>query len=715
MNENATVTAASAGEHIPGPVAPREVPRRRAAGIQWIRGVALMLLAVYAVCSLTGVGATLRSGPSAHLITGALLAAAAGICLARAALVPAQRAAWLVVGLGFSSWGAGEILFGVHPAGSGAPFSTANILSLAFYPAACLALALMLRAQITTFLTTLWLDGLAGALSVSALVAAFVFPPVLATTRGDALTVFGAISYPLADLLLVAFALFALAMTGWRPGGVLSGACVAFILIAVVDAFSLWSSATNNSPHTELDWLWPAAALGLAEVAWRARPATPKLSSTSLRLLVFPVVVSLSALGLLLSGLLTELHSAGYELATSSLLLIVVRLALTVLENLQIAEASRREAMTDGLTGLGNRRKLMIDVDVALEADRQATALVLFDLDGFKSYNDTFGHPAGDALLARMGRALSQAVEGCGTAYRPGGDEFCALLPTASEDLPGHIAATVKALSERGAGFSVSPSYGSVIIPAEASDVTLALQLADKRLYEQKGDRRRTRDGSQVRDVLMQTLHERRPDLDEHLGGVASLANAVATRFALSPEQVDEVTRAAELHDIGKMAVPDAVLEKPASLDEREREMIRQHTVVGERILAVAPALRSIGRLVRFSHERWDGSGYPDGLAGEEIPLGARIIAVCDAFDAMTSDRPYQRAVSLDEALSELRACAGSQFDPRVVETFCEEAEAIFRELEREHGHSSSDRGLDTLVLRVPDGEHSTSDAHTEG
>jgi diguanylate cyclase (GGDEF)-like protein len=430
-----------------------------------------------------------------------------------------------------------------------------------------------------------------------------------------------------------------------------------------------------------------------------------RVSGTSLRLLMFPVVVSLTALGLLLSGLVQELHMAGYELATASLFLIVVRLALTVLENLQIADASKREALTDALTGLGNRRRLMVDVEGALaRGDDTPTVLVLYDLDGFKGYNDTFGHPAGDALLARLGRGLAESVIGSGTAYRPGGDEFCALLQIDSRRLPGKIADTVEALSERGRGFAVTPSYGSVVVPDEARDVTLALQLADKRLYEQKGDRRRARDGAQVRDVLMQALRERRPDLDEHIGGVASLAHAVARRFELTTEQVDEVTKAAELHDIGKMAVPDAILEKPASLDAREREMIKQHTVVGERILAVAPALRKIGKLVRYSHERWDGSGYPDQLKGDEIPLGARIIAVCDAFDAMTTDRPYQPAIPLGEALDELRRCAGTQFDPHVVEVFCQEAEAVLRDVEgRDDEPDLVDAGLDELVLRIPE------------
>jgi putative nucleotidyltransferase with HDIG domain len=207
--------------------------------------------------------------------------------------------------------------------------------------------------------------------------------------------------------------------------------------------------------------------------------------------------------------------------------------------------------------------------------------------------------------------------------------------------------------------------------------VSAAFQLADQRLYSQKGERRRAREGEQVRDALIQALRERRPDLDEHLGGVARLAHAVARRLGMNPTEVDEVTRAAELHDIGKMAVPDAILEKPAGLDEAETELIRQHTIIGERILAVSPALRRVGSLVRHSHERYDGHGYPDGLVAEEIPLGSRIIAACDAFDAMTTDRPYQPAVPVSEALAELRRCAGGQFDPLVVHAFCAEAESL--------------------------------------
>jgi two-component system, cell cycle response regulator len=131
------------------------------------------------------------------------------------------------------------------------------------------------------------------------------------------------------------------------------------------------------------------------------------------------------------------------------------------------------------------------------------------------------------------------------------------------------------------------------------------------------------------------------------------------------------VARAAELHDLGKIGIPDEILDKPGPLDEVEWSFMRRHTTIGERILMAAPALRLVARLVRSSHERWDGRGYPDGLAGERIPLGARVVCVCDAFHAMTSDRSSRRAMSRSDALAELRRCAGTQFDPAVVDAFC--------------------------------------------
>jgi two-component system, cell cycle response regulator len=174
----------------------------------------------------------------------------------------------------------------------------------------------------------------------------------------------------------------------------------------------------------------------------------------------------------------------------------------------------------------------------------------------------------------------------------------------------------------------------------------------------------------QTRDALLQALKEREPGVRDRAVDVSALAVGVAGRLELDPAAIAAVARAAELHDIGKMAVPDAILGKNGALDADEWRVVRQHTIVGERILAVAPALRQIGLLVRYSHERWDGTGYPDNLVGDEIPLGARIIAVCDAFDAMISARPYAPPRTVDDALAELRRCAGTQFDPGVVAAF---------------------------------------------
>jgi diguanylate cyclase (GGDEF)-like protein len=335
-------------------------------------------------------------------------------------------------------------------------------------------------------------------------------------------------------------------------------------------------------------------------------------------------------------------------------------------------QAIREQAMTDPLTGLGNRRRLAADLRAAFEQHVDATRpslLLLFDLDGFKAYNDTFGHLAGDELLARLGERLRRAVDGVGRAYRLGGDEFCAHLDLVGVDSDELISAAAAALTETGPEFAIGASLGVVVLPREADDPSRALRLADERMYANKR-RRSTGAGCQASEVLLRAMRAKQPELDQHADHVAELAARVARRLAVSGEALDEVCRAAQLHDIGKVGIPDAILNKRSGLTDGEWEFVRNHTVLGERILHGAPALRPIARLVRASHERWDGSGYPDRLRGEEIPLGARIVSVCDAYEAMTTDRTYRAAVPHEVACEELRRCAGAQFDPDVVEAF---------------------------------------------
>jgi two-component system cell cycle response regulator len=294
--------------------------------------------------------------------------------------------------------------------------------------------------------------------------------------------------------------------------------------------------------------------------------------------------------------------------------------------------------------------------------------LTMFDLNGFKNYNDTFGHLAGDALLVRLGAALSERVAALGgRAYRPGGDEFCVIAGAARQHAIEQAACS--ALSEHGEGFSISTAFGSVVIPQDTGDVTEALRKADQAMYAQKHSGRATA-GRQSSDVLMRALAERHPDLGEHHNGVAELVEAIGKRVGIDGEQLAQLRHAASLHDIGKVAIPDTIITKPEPLTDEEWAFMRRHTLIGERILAAAPALGAAARLVRSSHEAWDGTGYPDALADVEIPLGARIIAVCDSFDAMISARPYAPAKTIDEAVAELRRCAGTQFDPEIIAVF---------------------------------------------
>jgi diguanylate cyclase (GGDEF)-like protein len=341
-------------------------------------------------------------------------------------------------------------------------------------------------------------------------------------------------------------------------------------------------------------------------------------------------------------------------------------------ENERLLAASREEADTDALTALPNRRALMRDLESQLASaseERQLT-LALFDLDGFKQYNDAFGHPAGDALLARLGGKLHEAVEGFGRAYRMGGDEFCTLVavdPNRGVEFAGRAAS---ALSEKGEGFDVGCSYGVASFPRDASTAADALSVADQRMYQRKAGRASA--SRQSTDVLLKTLNERNPGLGAHTGVVAQLAKMTALGLGLDEHEVKRIELAGELHDIGKVAIPETILNKPGPLDEEEWEFMRRHTLIGQRILIAAPSLAHVGDLVRSSHERYDGGGYPDQLAAEDIPLGASIISVCDAFDAMTSARPYGDAISVSAAVAELRRCSGSQFHPRVVRVFCD-------------------------------------------
>jgi two-component system, cell cycle response regulator len=614
-----------------------------------------------------------------------LLVAASLTCLARGLLVRDERFPWLLLGTALSLWTAGDLYYHFFLGGQAeVPIpSVADGFYLAFYPVSYIALALLLRTRMRGFRGHLWLDGVIASLAVAALGAAVVFDEVLSTTGGSALVVATNLAYPLADLLLLALVVALFGLTGWRFDATWALVALGFAVFALADSAYLYETAAGTYVEGgPLDVGWPAALVLIACSAWQPLRRLEGVRAESWQALTLPTIFASLALTLLVYDHFVRINSVALALATATLAAIIVRAVLTFRERVQLLAASREEAMTDALTGLGNRRRFIMELEreLVFSDETDPTALVVFDLDGFKAYNDAFGHAAGDTLLNRVAGRLAGAIDGYGTAYRLGGDEFCILARAAT--LAGGVVLerAADALTEEGEGFAVRCSYGSVVIPDEATALTEALRIADDRMYMHK---QRNRPGAERQsvDVLVSVLQERDSLLAHHLADVADLAEAVSRRLDVPATQLQTIRQAAELHDVGKLAIPEEILSKPGPLSDDEWEFVRRHTLIGERILASAPALRGAAELVRSSHERWDGDGYPDKLRAGEIPLGARIIAVCDAFDAMTSQRPYATSLSRQEAIRELVRCSGTQFDPAVVEAFADVQASLIAEL----------------------------------
>jgi two-component system, cell cycle response regulator len=633
----------------------------------------LTATAIYAVEALLVTQGRLDTFFDTRVYNGLLIAASAA-CLARGVLVRAERLPWLLLGTALALWTTGDLYYYFFLSGEATvPIpSVSDPFYLAFYPVSYVALALLLRARMEGFRGNLWLDGMIASLAVAALGAAVVFGEVLQTTGGGALMVATNLAYPLADLLLLSLVVAMFGLTGWRFDATWALVALGFGVFAIADSVYLYETAVGTYVEGgPLDVGWPAALVLIACSAWQPARRLQGVRAESWQALTLPTIFASIALTLLVYDHFVRINTVALALSTATLAAIIVRTVLTFRERVQLLATSREEALSDALTGLANRRRFVVDLEqeLARSDTGSSTALVVFDLDGFKAYNDSFGHAAGDTLLSRVAGRLAAAMEGCGTAYRLGGDEFCVLAPAQFVGLGSVIERAADALTEEGEGFAVSCSYGAVSMPSEASDLTEALRIADDRMYLHKQRNRPSAERQSI-DVLLSVLQERDSLLAHHLADVADLAEAVSRRLDVPAAQLQTIRQAAELHDVGKLAIPEEILLKTSPLTDDEWEFVRRHTLIGERILASAPALRAAAEIVRSSHERWDGEGYPDKLSGGQIPLGARVIAVCDAFDAMTSVRPYAPALTRGAAIRELVRCSGTQFDPEVVEAF---------------------------------------------
>jgi two-component system cell cycle response regulator len=468
-----------------------EVPDRIRCRLRWGAVLCLAALGLYAIEPVLGLGVLVEDW-----LNNSLVLAATAACLLRAALVAEERAAWLAFGLGLGAWAVGDLYFTLVEANLASPPAPAfsELCSLAFYPASYIGLFLLVRHRLREFPRSLWLDGLIGALAAAAAGAAVLLDPLIGHTGGSAAVGAIDLAYPLADILLLGFAIGLPALTGWRVRGPWLLIAGALTLIAVSDGLFLYSTLTEISIEgTVLDPLWPASLLLLAYASWRPVRVMQTAQLEGLRVLAMPALFAALALTLLVYARTGGLNDVALGLATAALAAAIARMVLTLSEYLNVVRTARHDALTDAVTGLGNRRKLFADLEweLRLRSGDSPLFLVLMDLDRFKSYNDTYGHPAGDLLLARVGESLGAVAGPHGSAYRLGGDEFCALIDArcSPETIVGSVRATVSA---REGEARLGASYGAVVLPDEARDPTAALQLADERLYQHKRKRPRT-------------------------------------------------------------------------------------------------------------------------------------------------------------------------------------------------------------------------------
>ncbi|MGI8460420.1 MAG: bifunctional diguanylate cyclase/phosphohydrolase [Solirubrobacterales bacterium] len=327
------------------------------------------------------------------------------------------------------------------------------------------------------------------------------------------------------------------------------------------------------------------------------------------------------------------------------------------------------------------RAQLELDVRRA-QRYRRPLSIALIDIDGFKTINADSGYAAGDALLIAVGAAIEHSTRAHDLACRTGGDEFAVLLAeTASGEACAAMERLLRDLEDvsfgdvRGVSASVGVADLSVAVTPEGLLAAAREGLEAARVAG--GGRAAECPGAIESDLvtpgqtdvvaaLVSALQERDRYTGDHSESVVVVAGRVAESLAIAPAEVERIRTAALLHDIGKVGVPDQILHKPGPLEKDEWQVMREHPAIGERILRAIPGMGQVAKMVRHEHERWDGSGYPDGLVGAEIPIGSRIILACDAYHAMTSNRPYRQAINHTDAVGELTRHAGSQFDPDV-------------------------------------------------
>ena len=408
-----------------------------------------------------------------------------------------------------------------------------------------------------------------------------------------------------------------------------------------------------------------------------------------------PLITKDEGIGSLVIG--SRLPSA-YTPAQVNLLERLASQISTSVANSQLYARAEQRSRIDELTGLYNRRHF--DETLKHEVDRHSRygsmiSLAFLDLDGFKEYNDNLGHLAGDKLLSKIGHLVKVSVRNIDMAFRYGGDEFAIIMPHTSAENSYSVAERIRnAITTENSDKQVlvSASFGIASWPSDGLSTNHLINAADKALYHAKrtgGNRtclvsqmlplateiheKTSASEKETLDViyaLASTIEARDTYTYGHSQKVQGYAVALAEFLTLPAENVAAISHAALLHDIGKIGIYDEILNKEGKLDASEWELIKMHPQLSRTIVAHVSSLTPCLQAIHQHHERWDGKGYPNGLKGESISLEGRILAIADAFDAMTSKRPYRAPMSSKEAVQELKRCSGTQFDPALVEAF---------------------------------------------
>jgi two-component system cell cycle response regulator len=417
-------------------------------------------------------------------------------CFLRASRGGPERAAWIAIGASIIAWAGGEIWWTLYIEGNpDAPYpSPADLGYLAFYPLAVLGLYLLVRARAQELDRRLWMDGLIAALGTGALGAALLFEFVADHTSGSAVEVATTLAYPFGDVVLVSLIVGVIALTRWRPGRTWTLLLAGLAVMAVADvAFTLqtYEATVPGGDWVEPLYLISAVLLGIEAWQPQAAPILPDARFDGWREMMVPGIVATAMIALVVLQYFDHASALTTLLWSATMLSVIGRLVLSLRENKRLLDQVR----TDRLTGLGSQARMQMDLEERERTPGRALTVLLLDLNGFKRYNDTFGHPAGDEMLGTLGKRLGAAMGSGATAYRLGGDEFLVMVDGGIVDIGGGArdelaVRAAEALTSSGRGFDLSAAWGVASVPEEADSPAEAMQLADVRMYAQKESRR---------------------------------------------------------------------------------------------------------------------------------------------------------------------------------------------------------------------------------